>query len=38
MVGLACNDVQAKLYSYVMDKLIHCDLHVLELYFGLTGL
>jgi len=38
MDELACNDIQAKLYSYIMDKLIHCDTHALMLYFGFTGL
>jgi len=30
--------LQAILYNYIMEKLIHCDIHALKLYYGLTGL
>ena len=38
MDGLACDDVQEILYNYIMEKLIHCDIHALKLYYGFTGL
>jgi len=36
--GLACDDVQAILYNYIVEKLICYDTQALNLYYGLSGL